>query len=52
LCVVGLGDTVAKAAVEAYDAVHKIHWENAFHRSDIGHRAIARERQAGHDHNG
>ena len=44
LCVVGLGDTVAEAAQDAYAAVDKIHWEDAYLRRDIGHRAIARER--------
>ena len=44
LCVVGLGNTVAKAASEAYAAVDQIHWEGAYFRRDIGHRAIARER--------
>ena len=43
LCVVGLGDTVAGAAGEAYDAVAKIGWDGAYFRRDIGHRAIARE---------
>jgi phosphoribosylamine--glycine ligase len=43
LCVVGLGKTVAAAARDAYEAVDKIHWENAYFRRDIGHRAIARE---------
>jgi phosphoribosylamine--glycine ligase len=43
LCVVGLGDTVANAASEAYDAVTKINWEGVYIRRDIGHRAIARE---------
>ena len=43
LCVVGLGETVAAAARDAYEAVDKIHWENAYFRRDIGHRAIARE---------
>ena len=43
LCVVGLGDSVAAAARAAYDAVAKIHWEDACFRRDIGHRAIARE---------
>ena len=44
LCVVGLGDTVAEAAQDAYAAVDKIVWEDAYFRRDIGHRAIARER--------
>lgn len=43
LCVVGLGETVADAASNAYDAVGKIQWQDAFYRRDIGHRAIARE---------
>jgi phosphoribosylamine--glycine ligase len=43
LCVVGLGDTVAQAAKDAYAAVDKIHWEDMYFRRDIGHRAIARE---------
>ncbi len=44
LCVVGLGETVRLAADEAYAAVDKIGWEDAYFRRDIGHRAIARER--------
>ena len=43
LCVVGLGDTVAQAAQDAYAAVAKIRWEDMYFRRDIGHRAIARE---------
>jgi phosphoribosylamine--glycine ligase len=43
LCVVGLGDTVAQAAQDAYAAVDKIDWEAMYFRHDIGHRAIARE---------
>ena len=43
LCVVGLGDTVARAAGEAYDAVKRICWDGIYFRRDIGHRAIARE---------
>ncbi len=44
LCVVGLGDSVAAAAQDAYAAVDKIAWDDACFRRDIGHRAIARER--------
>ena len=43
LCVVGLGDTVAAAAQDAYAAVAKTDWEDVYFRRDIGHRAIARE---------
>ena len=44
LCVVGLGKTVGEAAQDAYAAVDKIHWDGAYFRRDIGHRAIAREK--------
>ena len=43
LCVVGLGESVAAAARDAYAAVDKIDWDDAYFRRDIGHRAIARE---------
>lgn len=43
LCVVGLGDSVAEAAQDAYASVAKVHWDGAYFRRDIGHRAIARE---------
>jgi len=44
LCVCALGATVAEAQREAYAAVAKISWEGEFHRTDIGWRAIERER--------
>ena len=44
LCVTALGDTVSQAQTAAYAAVQRIHWDGAFCRSDIGYRAIARER--------
>ena len=44
LCVVGLGDTVSTARREAYDCVDSIDWDDVYFRRDIGHRAIARER--------
>ncbi len=43
LCVVGLGESVARAAETAYSAVDRISWDDAYYRRDIGHRAIARE---------
>jgi phosphoribosylamine--glycine ligase len=43
LCVVALGDTVAEAQSEAYALVNTISWPDAFYRTDIGYRAIARE---------
>ncbi len=47
LCVTALGDTVAEAQRNAYAGVAGISWANEFHRSDIGWRAIARERGKG-----
>ncbi|NUO76497.1 MAG: phosphoribosylamine--glycine ligase [Lysobacter sp.] len=44
LCVCALGDTVADAQDSAHQAVSRIAWEGMFHRSDIGWRAIERER--------
>ena len=43
LCVTALGDNVSAAQAHAYEAVEHIHWQDAFYRTDIGHRAIARE---------
>jgi len=42
LCVVGLGEDVAEARDHAYRTVRRIHWDGAFYRSDIGHRALGR----------
>jgi len=44
LCVCALGDTAAAAQALAYQRVRSITWPGAFYRTDIGHRAIARER--------
>lgn len=46
LCVTGLGETVKQAAATAYRGVKKIHWENTYYRTDIGHRAINRSPKA------
>jgi len=43
LCVTALGDTVSSAQALAYDALKRIQWQDAYYRTDIGHRAIARE---------
>ncbi len=43
LCVVGLGESVSDASRVAYSEVEKIHWNGVYFRTDIGHRAIARE---------
>jgi phosphoribosylamine--glycine ligase len=43
LCVTALGDTVSQAQQRAYEGVKKISWEDAYYRTDIGYRAVARE---------
>ncbi|MGO3737974.1 MAG: phosphoribosylamine--glycine ligase [Marinomonas foliarum] len=45
LCAVALGDTVAQAQATAYDVVNTLSWEKVYFRTDIGHRAIAREQK-------
>jgi phosphoribosylamine--glycine ligase len=45
LCATALGDGVSAAQSNAYALVHKIAWKDAFFRSDIGYRAVARERE-------
>lgn len=42
LCVCALGDDLMQARDHAYAAVDCIHFEGAFHRRDIGHRALPR----------
>ena len=44
LCVAALGESVSAAQANAYAGVDAIHWASDFHRSDIGWRAIERER--------
>ena len=44
LCVTALGATVDAARARAYETVKKIHWRDARYRTDIGYRAIAREK--------
>ncbi|WP_440975396.1 phosphoribosylamine--glycine ligase [Pseudoxanthomonas winnipegensis] len=43
LCVAALGERIAQAQANAYAGVDRIGFEHAFHRRDIGWRAIARE---------
>ena len=46
LCVCGLGHSVVDAQRRAYARVAQVHWPGGEYRTDIGYRAIARERQA------
>ena len=45
LCAVALGDTVAEAQASAYEVVKTLSWDKVYFRTDIGHRAIAREQK-------
>jgi phosphoribosylamine--glycine ligase len=45
LCAVGLGNTVTEAQANAYALVKEIHWQDVYYRTDIGHRAVAREQR-------
>jgi phosphoribosylamine---glycine ligase len=40
LCAVALGDGIAAAQASAYALVDRIHFDGAFHRTDIGWRAL------------
>jgi phosphoribosylamine--glycine ligase len=44
LCAVALGNSVTEAQNLAYQLVDKISWKNVYYRTDIGHRAITREK--------
>ena len=44
LCVVALGEDARRAQSKAYAGVGRISWQDAFYRTDIGDRAVAREK--------
>ncbi len=44
LCATALGASVSEAKDRAYDLANKITWDNVYYRTDIGHRAVAREK--------
>ena len=44
LCVTARGKTVAEAQARAYEAVRAVDWPGGFYRTDIGWRAVAREK--------
>ncbi len=46
LCAVGLGNNVTEAQAAAYRLVQAIDWDKVYYRTDIGHRAIAREKMS------
>ena len=43
LGVTAIGDTLLEARNRCHEAIAKIHFDGAYHRRDIGHRAIARK---------
>ena len=43
LCATAMGDTVSAAQQLAYSIAKQIKWKDAFYRTDIAYRAIARE---------
>ena len=44
LCAVALGDSVGEAQTKAYELVDEINWDKVYFRTDIGYRAIDREK--------
>ena len=46
LCATALGATVAEAQSNAYRLAGQIRWKEAYYRTDIGYRAVARERES------
>ena len=46
LNVTAIADTVAEAQAKAYEAVNRVDWPEGFYRSDIGWRAVEREKQS------
>lgn len=44
LCVCALGASVTEAQALAYERIGQIRWNGAYYRTDIGYRAVAREK--------
>lgn len=44
LCATALGNTVAEAQEKAYQMIKQITWHDMYYRTDIGYRAVAREK--------
>ncbi|MFC6671719.1 phosphoribosylamine--glycine ligase [Marinobacterium aestuariivivens] len=44
LCVTALGDSVTDAQQRAYALLEQVSWKDAYYRTDIAYRAIAREK--------
>lgn len=44
LCAVALGDSVSEAQTKAYELVDELSWDKVYYRTDIGYRAVEREK--------
>ena len=44
LCATALGSSVGEARDKAYELAGSISWDDVYYRTDIGHRAVAREK--------
>ncbi len=44
LCATAMGKTAAEAQQRAYALAHSINWDRVYYRTDIGYRAVAREK--------
>ena len=44
LCAVALGDSVTEAQSKAYKLVEEVNWKDVYYRTDIGYRAVQREK--------
>ncbi len=44
LCVCALGASVSEAQARAYNLVQQVSWKDMYYRTDIGYRAMAREK--------
>ncbi|MEN8166201.1 MAG: phosphoribosylamine--glycine ligase [Pseudomonadota bacterium] len=44
LCATALGESVAQAQQKAYALARSINWDKVYYRTDIGYRAVAREK--------
>ncbi len=45
LCVTAMGSNISEAQKIAYNLVKQIKWSNVYYRTDIGYRAVQRERE-------
>jgi phosphoribosylamine--glycine ligase len=45
LCATALGNSVSEAQQRAYELTRRIQWDKVYYRTDIGYRAVAREKE-------